>query len=172
MNPQTEPVGRAGTVRLFEAEILRMRALWPLPEGAAVQPGMEEMPGDRVQISDAARLLAALAASDHAESRAALQNLFTDAPDGRLAAFLQAYGGLYGVDFLAPPGAAGEAYDRTGRRDVREALRRELLRYARENGGGAAEEETAEEEAACGAHAGLRRWLAALRRRLRRLLHL
>lgn len=169
MNPQTAPIRRPDSVQLFQAEILRLKQLAPLPERAAggaprLSPGADE---DRVEISAAARLLAGLAAAGHAESRAALQSLFAGEPDERLTAFLQAYGGLYGVDFLGP---AGEAYDRAGRRvrpDVRERLRRELRRYARSDGGDPA---GGSDSRGSARSAGLPRLLAALRERLRRLL--
>lgn len=170
MNAQTAPVGQTDRVKLFRAEILSGKAAAPLPERAAEgapRPVPGTIAGDRVEISDAARLLAGLAAAGHAESRAALQSLADGGTDERIAAFLQAYGGLYGVDFLLP---AGLAYDRNGRRvrsDVREKLRQELRRYRHDADENAAGGTGSREE---NRSAGLPRLLAELRARLRRLL--
>ena len=153
---QTERVGRVDAVALFRAEILRMQASEPgrLTPGGADHDSAGV--SDRVEISRAARLLAQMAAGGVAG----------EPSDERLAAFLQAYGGIYGVDFgCGLP--AGEAYDRTGRRvrpEILEALRRELRRYAAGSGG-----DGHKKDAAPRPSAGLHRLFERIRRRLRHL---
>ena len=119
MNPVAGPAAVTRTAEMLKAEMIRYLTAHPEKE-----PAMQAR--DRVEISEAGRMLSDMAAAGYPLSRVLAASLAAGRPDAGLLPFLQAYAGVYGVDFTY---AVGNGYDRDGMEvpeDIRESLRRAL----------------------------------------------